>query len=200
MITIARPCSDETAGHEKFLAMLPAIRAQAKLAFRHQDPEAQEEFVAEVVANAFCAYQRLVERGKVDVALPTPLAWYAIRQVRAGRRVGTKLNTGDVLSPANHHVVVRHFDQCDQQDGVWRDALVEDRHAGPADTACARIDLAQWFRSLPRRRRQIAKVLAAGETTKATAKKFNVTAGRVSQMRRELEAAWQQFQGEPVAA
>ena len=200
MITFARPCSDDTAMHDKFLAMLPAIRAQARLAFRHQDPEAKEEFVAEVVANAYCAYQRLVERDKEEVALPTPLAWYAIRQVRSGRRVGSKLNAGDVLSPANHSVVVRHFDQCDQHDGVWQDALVEDRHAGPADTACARLDFAQWFRSLPRRRRQIAKVLAAGETTKATAEKFGVTAGRVSQLRRELEAAWQQFQGEPVAA
>ena len=186
--------------HYRFVAMLPAIKQIAHRAFCSHEREAREELVQEVVANSYVAFARLVQLGKVDVAFATPLANYAVRQIRSGRRVGSKLNAGDVLSPANHCVVVRHFDQCDQHDGVWRDALVEDRHAGPADTACSRIDLAQWFLSLPRRRRQIAKVLAAGETTKATAKKFNVTAGRVSQMRRELEAAWGTFQGEPAVA
>ena len=190
----------DTATHAKFVAMLPAIKQIAHRAFSSHEREAREELVQEVVANCYVAFARLVQLGKVDVAFATPLANYAVRQIRSGRRVGSKLNAGDVLSPANHRVVVRHFDQVEQQDGVWRDALVEDRRAGPAETACARVDLAQWFRSLPRRRRQIAKVLAAGETTKAAAKKFNVTAGRVSQVRRELEAAWQQFQGEPVAA
>ncbi len=32
MITFARPSSTDTATHDKFLAMLPAIRQQAKLA------------------------------------------------------------------------------------------------------------------------------------------------------------------------
>jgi len=38
--------------------------------------------------------------------------------------------------------------------------------------------------------------LASSETTKATARKFRVSPGRISQTRRELETAWQEFQGE----
>jgi hypothetical protein len=57
-----------------------------------------------------------------------------------------------------------------------------------------------WFDSLPRHIRRIATTLATGETTKRTAREFRVSPGRISQTRRELEAAWQQFQGEAVFA
>jgi hypothetical protein len=188
MISFATPCSNDTRAHDKFLAILPAIRTQAKLAFRGVAPEAKEEFVAEVVANAFCAYQRLVERGKEDVAHPTPLAWYAIKQVRSGRRVGIKLNVRDVMSPANRRVVVQHFE------GEWQEALVEDRNAGPAEIAASRIDMADWLKSLGRGKRRIAKSLARGETTSTVARMFGLTAGRISQLRQELKQSWELFQ------
>jgi hypothetical protein len=38
--------------------------------------------------------------------------------------------------------------------------------------------------------------LAEGQTTSATAAKFGVSLGRISQLRRELRDAWQQFHGE----
>jgi hypothetical protein len=196
MITFARPSSSDTATHDKFLAMLPAIREQARLAFRAHNPEAKEELIAEVVANAFCAFARLVERGKEDVAHATPLAWYAIRQVRCGRRVGGRLSGRDVMSAANHRVTVEQLDQFDEQAGEWREALVEDKHAGPADTAAARIDVAAWFRSLGRTKRRIARLLARGEGTGAVAKKFGLSPGRISQLRTELQQSWLTMQGE----
>ena len=86
--------------HERFLAMLPQIRRQALVAFRDRGAEARQELAAEVVANAFCAYTRLVRRGKHDLAYPTPLAHFAIAQVRDGRRVGGRQKATDILSPA----------------------------------------------------------------------------------------------------
>jgi hypothetical protein len=65
MIAFAKPSSKT---HDKFLAMLPAIAEQARHAFRAAKPELKEELIAEVVANAFCAFVRLVERGKKDLA------------------------------------------------------------------------------------------------------------------------------------
>jgi len=53
-----------------------------------------------------------------------------------------------------------------------------------------------WLDTLRSRDRKIALTLAAGETTAGTACKFSLTPGRVSQVRRELEEAWQAFQGE----
>jgi hypothetical protein len=78
--------------------------------------------------------------------------------------------------------------------------LVEDRRTGPAETAIVRIDFATWLQFLPRRLREIATFLATGETTTATAKRFGVCQGRISQIRKELFRAWQTFQGEPDAS
>ena len=78
--------------------MLPLIRSQARLAFRRLRPELKDELVQEAVANAYCRFSRLVRAGKADLAYATPLANYAIRQVIAGRRVGTKVNRRDVSS------------------------------------------------------------------------------------------------------
>jgi hypothetical protein len=199
MIVIAKPRASQS--HAQFLAMLPAIREQARIAFRAAQPELREELVQEVVANAFCAYQRLVERGRENIAYPTPLAQFAIRQVRSGRRVGTTLNVNDISSrhaQVMKGVIIERLDQFDPDECQWREALVEDRRAGPAETAAARIDVAAWFNLLPGQRRRIAKTLAQGETTGATACKFGLSAGRISQLRQELEASWQQFQEEAV--
>ena len=40
-----------SACREKFLSLLPAIREQARFAFRSEEPERRQELIAEVVAN-----------------------------------------------------------------------------------------------------------------------------------------------------
>ena len=185
--------------YAKFLSLLPAIREQARFAFRNEKPERRQELTAEVVANCWAAFVRLVERGLIDVVYPTPLAGYAIKQVRDGRRVGAKLNVLDVSSEYAQRlkqITVERLDRYDEEEGQWQEAVIEDRHAGPAETAAARIDIADWFDRLPKRKRRIAVTLATGETTKRTARKFGVSPGRISQTRRELQTAWQDFQGE----
>ena len=204
MIAFAKPCPSEVASsHAKFLAMLPLIRDQAHLAFRGAKPEFKEELVAEVVANAFCAYARLVKRGKADVAFATPLAKFAIRQVRAGRRVGGTLSVRDITSrhaQLTNGVTIERLDKFDREENDWQEVLVEDRHAGPAETAAARIDVPAWFRSLPRRNRKIARKLAQGEVTSVVAEMFGLSAGRVSRLRRELHESWLAMHGELSAA
>jgi len=183
----------------KFLALLPQIREQARFAFRSEGGERREELIAETIANCWVAFVRLVERGLIDAVYATPLAQYAIKQVRDGRRVGCRLNVRDVSSEYAQQAKrfsVDRLDRYDAENGEWREVLIEDRKSGPADTAAARMDIADWFDSLPRYKRRIAETLASSETTKATARKFRVSPGRISQTRRELETAWQEFQGE----
>jgi hypothetical protein len=81
-----------------------------------------------------------------------------IRQVCSGRCVGAKLNIRDVSSrhaQVTKGIVLERLDKFDAEEGEWREALVEDRHAGPAQTAAARIDVAAWFLSLARKKRRI---------------------------------------------
>jgi hypothetical protein len=205
MIANAKPAPREhnvRSSDERFLEMLPAIERQARHAFRHLDPEARAEMVEEVVANAYVAYSRLVELGKPELAYPTPLASNGIKQARAGRKVGGKLNVRDVSSrhcQLTKGVKVDRLDHFDEESQEWREILIEDHTAGPAETACCRIDFADWLKSLSRRYRRIATTLATGETTKRVARRFRVSPGRVSQIRRELFDAWNRFQGEAEA-
>ena len=153
---------------EPFQAMLPTIRRQASIRLRHLRAEARDEATSEVIARAYCAWHRLVQQGRSEIARPTPLVKYAVRQVRAGRRVGCRQNSLDILSPCacrTHGFKIERIDQRDPQNGVWGEMLVEDRRAGPAETAAARLDLAAWLRTLSKRNRQIAKALSLGETT-----------------------------------
>jgi hypothetical protein len=73
--------------------MLPAIETHARIAFRHLDPEAQEEAVQEAVCNACRAVARLAELQKLDLAYPSVLAHFAVSQVKDGRKVGCSLNS-----------------------------------------------------------------------------------------------------------
>ena len=99
MIRIAsQPTSTVPAWYTGFVKILPAIARYAKIAFRHLRPEAREEAVQEAICNACCAFARLAELSKLDLAYPTVLARFAVAQVRDGRKVGCKLNVRDVLS------------------------------------------------------------------------------------------------------
>lgn len=189
--------------HAKFLPMLPRIRSQASSAFRNVPSDMREELITEVVANAYCAYCRLVERGMGDVAFAGPLGRFAIRQVCSGRQVGGRLSARDIQSLSVQRstgIVIERLERFDGRQGEWREVLVEDRRAGPAETAAARIDMAAWLASLGRRKRRIAQTLARGETTSKAATMFGVTAARISQLREELRQSWHTFQSEPCCA
>ena len=200
MVTLVKSNSEvdtQKSQHARFLAMLPQIRRQALIAFRNQRFEVREELIQEVIANCYRAWVLLVRRGKESVVYPTPLAQFAIRQVRGGRRVGGRLNLQDILSPqARRHygITIERIDRRDPQDGVWNEQLVEDRRAGPAETAAARMDLphgcARCRSEIARSRRHCRW----GETTNAVARQFGLSAGRVSQLRVWLREHWEQFQ------
>ena len=199
MITYAHCCSTASPVQEpdeQFISLLPSIRRQAEAAFRSQSADQKADLVQEVLANCLASFRRLVVLGKQHLAYATPLAQFAIRQVRAGRRVGSQTRRADVMSPANRQVVIESLDEYDQLQGQWREVLVEDRHAGPAETAAARIDVAAWLTSLGQKQQRIAWMLAQGETCTDVARAFGLSLGRVSQLRREFAHSWAKFQRE----
>jgi RNA polymerase sigma factor (sigma-70 family) len=183
--------------------MLPKIVSYARNAFKHRDPEAREDLIQEVVANACVAFKALWDRGKQALAYATVLANYGIRQVRDHRKVGGKLNIKDVLSPycqKRKGVKVERLDHFDEDENAWEEAVVEDTRSAPVSEIVAfRVDFADWLKSLRRRDRRIAKFLALGNRTSDTARKFNVSQGRVSQLRRELAESWRAFVGDEPA-
>jgi DNA-binding NarL/FixJ family response regulator len=181
--------------HAAFLTMLPSIQRHAERAFRCLPAHDREEAVQAVIAHSALAYLRLVELGKAELGYATPLARFAVRQHRAGRSVGSRANCRDVASTACQRR--RGFSV--ESHGDWKLVLVEDRRTTPADLAALRVDFGDWLQTLSPRDRQVANALATGERTSAVARLFQLTAGRVSQLRRELYLSWQRFLGEPTA-
>jgi RNA polymerase sigma factor (sigma-70 family) len=178
--------------------MLPLIRRIARYNFRRLPLYERDDAIQEVVAGAYVAFARLVQRGKADIVYATPLALFAVRQYLDGRRVGSRLNIRDVASPycqQRKDISLESLTQRNES-GDWEQLAVEDRHATPADVAATRLDFRAWLRRLDRTKRTAAKLLAGGATTMDAAKQLKVSQGRVSQLRRELKEAWEEFQGE----
>ena len=191
------------AWQSRFVDFLPAIRRYARRRYWHFGDEACGEAVAEVVAGAFVAYSRLVEQGRAEVAFASTLARYAVARQRAGRRVGARLNVRDVASETCQQrkgVCVRRLDRVDRDGGSsgWEAVVVEDRRASPADVAATRIDFRAWLGTLSTRDRTVAEFLATGESTRCAARRFKLSAGRISQLRRELCDAWARFTSDPA--
>jgi hypothetical protein len=179
--------------------MMPAIATYARISFRHLHSEAREDAVAECVANAFVAFSRLVQLDKVELAYPSVLARYAVAQVNDGRKVGGHLNVRDISSSyaqRAHNLTVERLDHFDKASEEWHEAIVEDPRTPVFDQVWFRCDFPEWLNKLSPRNRRIALKLASSETTSRVARMFNVSAGRVSQLRNEFKLAWERFHGE----
>ena len=135
----------------------------------------------------------------MSIAYPTVLARYATAQVADGRRVGSSLNVHEVLSAYAQRLKnfkVERLDRRDKDDEkAWCEVLIEDKTTGPFDIVRTKLDFESWLQSLPRRDRKVAQFLSLGNRTSDAAKKFNVSQGRVSQLRRELQQSWNDFTG-----
>ena len=142
-------------------------------------------------------FARLHEQGRSESASASTLAWYAVLQVKRGRPAAGKMNGKEPLSL---YAQLGHGIQVENMHSNWIDAMVEDKRASVPDQVAAKIDVAAWFATLTQRMRQIAKDLAFGCSTSEVAQKHGLTASRISQMRRTLEASWAAFQQEAAPA
>lgn len=201
MQTSAADGSEDTIGN-RFLDILPTLRRHFGIAFRYFEPERREDALHEATANAFVAFVQLWYRDRQQVALPTPLARYAVARWFAGRRVGVMLNKRDVSSPyaqRQQQIMLERLHRYDTHQATWREVAIADRQTPVPDQAAFRVDFPEWLLQLSRRDRRIALRLAAGESTTDVARRFQLSGGRVSQLRRELHASWLRFHGETSA-
>ena len=197
------PHRRKPAWHKRLLAMLPTVRRNAKIAFRHLDAESREDAVAEVIANVTAAFARLVNLGKAHLAFPTVLTRYAISQFRDGRRVGNRFRISEVLSrhaQRKKGFFVERLDHRRKDTGEWNEAIVEDSRTPVPEQVAFRIDFPQWLARLTRRNRKIAEALSLGNTTSDVARHFRMSPGRISQLRAEFYHSWRDFHHDPAAA
>jgi len=198
------PSAPTPAWHKTLMDVLPAVRRYALLAFRDLDPEAKAEAVQNSICNACAAVARLAELGKLDLVYPSVLARFAVAQTRDGRKLGGHLNCNDIASHycrRRKNLTVERLDRYDGDEQCWLEAVIEDPRTPVFEQVQFRCDFPDWLASLSRRDRRIAEALSVGHSTSQVARRFNVSEGRVSQLRRELATSWREFVGDdPVAA
>ncbi len=125
------------------------------------------------------------EIAQIGHGSPHTVAWYAILRVRSARRFhGESIRSIDSMKPAPDRPRRSVVDLKD----------LARPGTNPAELAAFRLDFSEWLESLPDRPRRVADALASGEKTGDLAKTLGCSAGRVSQIRRELEACWLEFQ------
>ena len=199
-----------------FLTILPRIELHARLYFRGlRCPQRQDDAVQETLGLAWRWFVRLVERGKDPLAFPTVLAAYAARAVRCGRRLCGQGGGKDVLSALarqRHGFAVEGLPNSvraarDERYGTaggqrrqdaWEERLRDNTQTPVPDQAAFRLDFPAWLDSLTPRERRLVGEMANSERTLDLSQRFELSAARISQLRRELHADWRRFLGDDV--
>lgn len=182
---------------QNFEAFLTRLRIYIRMELRRSYWRDYEDTVQECIAIAWRSYLRLALRGIDGSRFVSKLAYYAVQSVRNGRRVAGGVRRNDVFAWQAQTrcgfrvraLVVRS----ETSKTGWRELVIEDKRTTPADVVACHLDFEAWLKSLPHRKRRIAVVLSESHSTKDTAKRFHLSWGRISQLRRELADSWWKF-------
>jgi hypothetical protein len=207
-----RSCLDQL--HADFLTLLPRIEAHGRVAFRGLAcASRREEAIAEMVGLSWLWFLRLLERGKDPAAFVSALAVFAARQVHAGRRLTGQDTSKDAMSrraqrrhgfrveplPTSTRRPIEDFygsprGQTDLD--AFEERLHDNAITPPSDAAAFRLDFRSWLRTRSGRDRRLIGDMMRDERTGDLARKYRVSAGRISQLRREYMQDWRRFCGE----
>lgn len=195
----------------QFLDLLPRLQNYARIVFRDvRCPARKDDKVAETVALAWQWYIRLAERGKDVSQFPMTFIFTVARAVKCGRRVTGQEKAKEVLSPLaqqRHSFRVealpistrtRHEDLYGRIDGqrhldAYEERLQDNTITPVPDQVCFRLDFPAWLETLTARERRIIQAMAQNERTGALSKQFEVSPGRISQLRREFHQSWRRY-------
>jgi hypothetical protein len=186
----------------RFLDVLPRIETHARIYFRHlKCPHQREEAVAECLALAWWWFIRLVRRGKKPEDFITVLASFAARAVASGRRLCGHERAGEVLSPVPQRrlgfAVQRLHLYGYSPHGLWEEAVYDNTQTPVLEQVVYRVDFPAWLHTRSKRDRRIIDRLLLGERTGAVAQAFDLSPGRIAQLRRQFHADWLRFGAAP---
>jgi hypothetical protein len=186
----------------RFLAVLPRIETHARIYFRHlKCPHQREEALAECHALVWWWFVRLVRQGKEPEAFITVLADFAARAVRSGRRLCKQHKANDVLSPVAQRrygfTVQRLHLYAYPPHSLWEEAVHDNTQTPVTDQVIFRVDFPAWLLTRTKRDRRIINRLLLGERTSTVAQAFDLSPGRIAQLRRHFHADWLRFGAAP---
>jgi hypothetical protein len=197
----------------RFQKIMPTIDSYA--AFAHQYcpcHDRRADLTQEMRAVCWKWLLRLANKGIDASRFGAVLAYRAAQHVRNHRRLTGQEKASDVLSPraqARHGFKLEGLDSSmagsyETLFGVTGqrrlDEIEERLHDNTItpipDQVAFKIDFWAWLATLTGRERRLIKAMARDERTKDLSREFELSEGRISQMRREFYIGWQRFCGD----
>ena len=201
----------------RFLQLiLPHVEQHAWIVFRDLRCRARKaDAIAECVALAWKWTHRLFQQGKDPARFRTTLASFAAKAVKCGRRLARMERPKDVLSPRAQHLHGFRVESLpistrtahenlfsphgQKRLDAFEERLRDNSQTPVVDQVQFRIDFPAWLRTLTGRERRMIHAMVRNERTKDLARTFEVSPGRISQIRRDLHQDWHRFCGDDSA-
>jgi hypothetical protein len=192
--------------------ILPRVEQHGRIYFRYLCPDRKADAVQEMRALAWKWFLQLDKHGKDPACFLKAFTTFLARAVNSGRRVAGMAKAKDVLNPhaqRRHGFTVERLPTCPRasHDHLYspvgqeiQDELEErlcDNTITPVvDQVMFRLDFIAWLKTLTPRERRIIRGMLRNDRTIDLSKRFDVSPGRISQMRREFQVSWLRFLGD----
>jgi hypothetical protein len=164
---------------DTFVRQIPKLQKMARISFRYLPPEAKEESITNAIGLTWKAIYALFLKGRAEEpGIVASCLRYSVRQTKAGRQPQGCPRAKDTLS--RRWVGPTRLDDCDLGQFVSSTTPVP-------DAVMFRVDVPQFLESLTKRQKMMALDLAGGMSTTECAAKYGLSAGRISQFRREFK-------------
>lgn len=204
--------------HDGFMRLLPRVETHARVYFRAITcSQTRADRISETIALAYKWFRRLAERGRDANRFPAALASLAAKAVASGRRAVGMERAKDVMSfraqRRRGFKVERLPTTCrtshDDLYGTARgqrlldefeERLRDNRKTPVPEQVSFRCDFPAFLGSLSERDRRLARYLALGHRAKDAARRFGMSAGRVTQLRQGWCRDWHLSNGEELPA
>ena len=184
--------------HASFPPILTSVQSHARVILRFLTcADRKAELTAEAIGLAWLWHVRLCRQGRDSRQFPTALARFALRAALSGRRLVGQDSSRDALSPLAHRrhgISVQSLSTFnDPADEILADALTACTRCRVPDLAHVRVEFPRWLMRMSARNRRFVARAAEGNSTSDLARMFQISKGRISQMRRELANSWNAF-------
>ena len=186
--------------------IMPIIQATVPRTVKAVNSEDREELVEDTLASAAAMLDAAERAGKP--LYPKSVAYYAIQRAKTGRRSYGATRT-DVMAPAtqlDNHAQLDYMDapvatgEYGLEDGCELHAVLADRGEDPAQQAARELDWAELLLDLNDRDITLLRCTAEGRKLNALARKYGVSAARLTQIKREIGVQIKMRWGEEALA
>ena len=199
--------------HARFLAILPRVELHGRIYFRHLRPHQKADAIQEMRALAWKWFLGLHQQGRDPADFLKAFTTLLARAVNSGRRLAGMAKAKDVMNPATqrrHGFTVEPLPSSSaaghehlyaevrgqRLHDAYEERLRDNTITPVPDQVQFRIDWPAWLARLTGRERRIIEAMARNARTLDLSRRFELSPGRISQLRREFHDGWRRFCGE----